>query len=184
MGAIRIASVALLGAAALPLAVPAVAGAVDGRPNAGNVTPYGFSVTPSVIAPGGQVTLNVTGCSGDATASSGVFDTVTIPKDSSRNATVDWDAKRGASYTVTFNCDGARGTTQLTITGGSPTTSSTVRPTVRPTVTAPRGVRGGLGGSVDDGLSPVELAAGATLVAAACGGAVYALRRRSAARRH
>ncbi|MFE4857161.1 hypothetical protein [Streptomyces sp. NPDC056670] len=185
MGAIRIASATLLGAAALSLAAPTAATAADGSTGGSNITPFAFSVTPSVSAPGGQVTLNVTGCSSAATVSSGVFDTVTVPKDSSRNATVDWDAKRGASYTVTFSCDGARGTTQLTISGGSPTTSSTVRPTVRPTATTPLGVRGGLGGSVDGSLSPVELAAGATLIALATGGTAYALyRRRSATRRH
>ncbi|MFB7645864.1 hypothetical protein ACFC0S_01305 [Streptomyces sp. NPDC056084] len=185
MGAIRIASATLLGAAAaLSLAAP-TATAAGGTAGGSNITPFGFSVTPSLIAPGGQVTLNVTGCSTEATVSSGVFDTVTVPKDSSRNATVDWDAKRGAAYTVTFSCDGARGTSQLTISGGSPTTSSTVRPTVRPTVTTPRGVRGGLGGSVDGPLSPVELAAGATLIALATGGTGYALyRRRATGRRH
>ncbi len=189
MGAIRIASVAFVGAAALGLA-PSTAVAADGSANASSATPT-FTVTPSVIAPAGQVTLNATGCSGDATASSGVFDTVTIPRNSSRNATVDGDAKRGASYTVTFNCDGVRSTTQLTIAGGAPTASSTTRPTFRPTdrptirsSTPPLGVRGGLGGSVHDGLDPVELTVGATLVAVALGGGVYALRRRSAARRH
>ncbi|GGY58798.1 hypothetical protein [Streptomyces xanthochromogenes] len=198
MGAIRIASATLLGAvAALTLAVPTTAAAAGGSTGGStgsstgsstggsNITPFGFSITPSVIAPGGQVTLNVTGCSTEATVSSGVFDTVTVPKDSSRNATVDWDAKRGAAYTVTFSCDGARGTSQLTISGGSPTTSSTVRPTVRPTVTTPRGVRGGLGGSVDGSLSPAELATGAALIALATGGTGYALyRRRATGRRH
>ncbi|MFG2717958.1 hypothetical protein ACGFW5_06590 [Streptomyces sp. NPDC048416] len=185
MGAIRIASVALIGAGALALA-PSTAVAANGSANANPGTPA-FSVTPSVIAPGGQVTLNATNCSGDATATSGVFNTVTIPKDSSRNATVDSDAKRGASYTVTFNCDGVRGTTQLTIAGGSPTASSTTRPTVSPTVrttTPPLGVRGGLGGSTGDGLDVVELAVGAALIAVAGGGAFYVLRRRSAGRQH
>ncbi|KOU34070.1 hypothetical protein [Streptomyces sp. WM6378] len=186
MGAIRIASTALLGAAALSFAAPTAATAADGSSNATNIPPFGFSVTPSVVAPGGQVTLNVTNCPGNATVSSGIFDTITIPPESSRNATVDASAKRGASYTVTFTCNGTRGTAQLTITGGSPTTSSTVRPTVRPTATAtsPLGVRGGLGGSVKESLDPVAMSVGATLVATAVGGAVYFLRRRRFDRRH
>ncbi|MGW2815890.1 hypothetical protein [Streptomyces sp. NPDC001415] len=184
MGAIRIASTALLGAAALSLAAPIAATAADGSTNATNIPPFGFSVTPSVIAPGGQVTLNVTNCPGDATVSSGIFDTVTVPKESSRSATVDADAKRGASYTVTFTCNGARGTAQLTIAGGTPTTSSTVRPTVRPSATSPLGVRGGLGGSVQEGLDPVAMTVGSALVATAMGGAIYFLRRRRVDRRH
>ncbi|MFJ8311523.1 MULTISPECIES: hypothetical protein [unclassified Streptomyces] len=180
MGAIRIASAALLGAAALPLAAPVAAAA--GSAGGGNITSFAFSVTPSTIAPGGQVTLNVTGCAGDATASSGVFNTVTIPRDSSRFATVDLDAKLGASYTVTFACGSERGTTQLTITGGSqPTISSTVRP-LTPT-TAPRGVRGGLGGSMG-GVDDVDFAVGAALVAVAGCGALFCLRHRSPRRYH
>ncbi|WP_438290062.1 hypothetical protein [Streptomyces sp. HUAS TT7] len=184
MGAIRIASTALLGAAALSLTTPTAATAADGSSNATNIPPFGFSVTPSVIVPGGQVTLNVTNCPGSATVSSGIFDTVTIPPESSRNATVDSTAKRGASYTVTFNCNNARGTAQLTIAGSTPTTSSTVRPTVRPSATSPLGVRGGLGGSVKDGPSPTEMTVGTTLIATAAGGTVYFLRRRWADRRH
>ncbi|GAA2461045.1 hypothetical protein ACFPFX_19335 [Streptomyces mauvecolor] len=185
MGAIRIASTALLGAAALSLSMPTAATAADGSSNATNIPPFGFSVTPSVIVPGGQVTLNVTNCPANATVSSGVFDTVTIPPESSRNATVDSTAKRGAAYTVTFTCNNARGTAQLTIAGAAtPTTSSTVRPTVQPSATAPLGVRGGLGGSVKDGLSPAEMTVGTTLIATSAVGFVYFLRRRWLDRRH
>ncbi|MFE9556699.1 hypothetical protein ACFYOD_24840 [Streptomyces sp. NPDC006703] len=185
MGAIRIASAALTGAAALSLAAPA-AMAAGTSTNASNTTSFAFSVTPSMSAPGGQVTLNVTGCAGTATASSGVFNTVSIPADSSRNATVDVNAKRGASYTVTFACGSERATSQLTIIGGSqPTISSTVRPpTTTATTTAPTtplGVRGGLGGSVDTA-GTWEMAAGAALVAAAGGGSLFYLRRRVARR--
>ncbi|WP_329461753.1 hypothetical protein [Streptomyces sp. NBC_01431] len=184
MGAIRIASAALTGAAALSLAAP-VAMAAGTSTNASNTTSFAFSVTPSMSAPGGQVTLNVTGCAGTATASSGVFNTVSIPPDSSRNATVDVNAKRGASYTVTFACGSQRATSQLTIIGGSqPTISSTLRPPSTPTTTAPTtplGVRGGLGGSVDTA-GTWEMAAGAALVAAAGGGALFYLRRRVARR--
>ncbi|MEU9099827.1 hypothetical protein [Streptomyces sp. NPDC048361] len=186
MGAIRIASAALIGAGALALA-PSTAMAAQTGPNAAGDTSFAFSVTPSVIAPGGQVTLNVTNCPVEATVSSGVFDTVSVPQNSSRNATVDSDAKRGATYTVTFNCDNTRRTAQLTITGASPTTSSTVRPTVRPTVRStisPLGVRGGLGGSSGGDLDTVELAVGASLIAVAGAGVFYVLRRRSGGRQH
>ncbi|MET9361066.1 hypothetical protein ABZX93_09155 [Streptomyces sp. NPDC006632] len=182
MGAIRIASAALIGAGALALA-PSTATAAQNSPNATSDTSFAFSVTPSVIAPGGQVTLNVTNCPVEATVSSGVFDTVTVPQNSSRNATVDWDAKRGATYTVTFTCNGTRRTSQLTITGASPTTSSTVRPTVRSTI-SPLGVRGGLGGSAKGDLDTVELAVGATLIAIAGTGVFYVLRKRSGGRQH
>ncbi|MFD7169685.1 hypothetical protein [Streptomyces violascens] len=184
MGAIRIASTALLGAAALSLSMPTAATAADGSSNATNIPPFGFSVTPSVIVPGGQVTLNVTNCPANATVSSGIFDTVTVPPESSRNATVDSTAKRGASYTVTFACNNSRGTAQLTIAGATPTTSSTMRPTVRPSATSPLGVRGGLGGSVKDGLSPAEMTVGTTMIATSAAGAVYFLRRRWVDRRH
>ncbi|MFI6685245.1 hypothetical protein [Streptomyces sp. NPDC050485] len=182
MGAIPIASAALLGAAALSLAAP-VATAADGSANASNITSFAFSVTPSTIAPGGQVTLNVTGCASDATVSSGAFNTVTVPRDSSRNATVDSAARPGAAYTVIFTCGSERGTAQLAITGGSqPTISSTLRP-LTPT-TAPRGVRGGLGGSMGS-VDDVDFAVGAALVAAAgCGALLYLRRRRSTRRQY
>lgn len=179
MGAIRIASATLLSAAAISLATPAAALATDGGGAHGStITSFGFSVTPSTIAPGGTVTLNVTGCPSTATASSGVFSTVTISPNSSTTAQVDFNARRGATYTVTFMCGGERGTTDLTITGGTP---QPLRPTTRPTIsttTAPsRGVRGGLGGA-SDGFDLGEIAIGLALVAAAGGGLMLYLRRR------
>src|SRR5690242_10829372 len=104
MRAIRVAPVALLGAAALALTGPAVTAyaATAGGPSGGG---NGYTVTPSVVAPGGKVTLAARGCSTTATASSGVFDTVTIPMNGSAQATVDWDAKPGAAYEVTFICN-------------------------------------------------------------------------------
>ncbi|GGP31718.1 hypothetical protein [Streptomyces melanogenes] len=174
MGAIRIASATLLGAAALSLATPAAAPAADGGGAHGsNITSFGFSVTPSTIAPGGTVTLNVTGCPSTATASSGVFNTVTISPNSSTTAQVDFNAKRGATYTVTFMCGGERGTTDLTITGGL----QTLRPTTSTTTAPSRGVRGGLGGT-SDGVDLGEIAIGLALVAAAGGGLMFYLRRR------
>ncbi|OII67672.1 MULTISPECIES: hypothetical protein [unclassified Streptomyces] len=172
MRATGAASAALLGAAALALTAP-TATAVDP-----------FVITPSTVAPGGRVTLSAPGCAGTAMASSAVFDTATIPAGGSAAATVDWDARRGAVYTVSFTCaGGAPGTAQLTI-ARAPTTSSTAVPTVTRTVAAtPSGVRGGLGGSVG-GWHTGELVAGTALVVAAATGTVYVIRRRTAHRRH
>ncbi|KUH36837.1 MULTISPECIES: hypothetical protein [Streptomyces] len=173
MRAIGAASAALLGAAALALTAPPAA-AVD---------PY--VVSPSTVNPGGRVVLSAPGCAGTAIASSGIFDAVSIPAGGSATATVDWDARRGAAYTVSFTCaGGAPGTARLRVAAG--TTSSTAAPTVTRTATvtpAPSGVRGGLGGSVG-GWNAGELAAGTGLVVAAATGVVYALRRRAESRRH
>lgn len=177
MRVIRAASAALLGAAALALTAPVATAAPEG-----NITPFGFSVTPSTIAAGGKVTLSVTDCDESATASSAVFDNVTIPKGRTATATVDFDAKRGAVYKVTFTCDGSSGTTNLTIAGSSPSPrpTSTVSPaTIAPTA----GVRGGLGGSVA-GVSTAQIVAGTALVMAAATGTIYVARRRAEGRGH
>ncbi|MEV8588787.1 hypothetical protein [Streptomyces sp. NPDC051180] len=184
MRAIRAATTALLGAAALALAAP-VALAADGAPAPGPKVraraPGDFVVSPSVVAPGGRVTLSAPGCASTATASAGIFDTVTIAPGATASATVDLDAKRGAVYTVLFNCTGGvQDTVALTISG-SPTATPTISATI---LTPPRGVQGGLGGSMAP--STTELAAGGALVlVAASGAALYAVRRRSGAgRRH
>lgn len=105
MRVIRVASVALLGAAALGAAAPAAL-ADDGNHN---ITSFGFTVSPSTVAPGGTVTLNATGCEvPSVTVSSGVFDTVTLEEGHSATARVDDDAKPGAEYDVTFDCKGRR----------------------------------------------------------------------------
>ncbi|MEU3252463.1 hypothetical protein [Streptomyces sp. NPDC006997] len=120
MRAIRVASAALLGVSALSSCAPAAMAKGDD-----NVTPFGFSVMPSTIAAGGQVSLRVEraggGCRGAASVTSGVFDTVTIrPGQDRANAVVDRDARAGATYRVTFTCDGASGSTDLTIAGDRP----------------------------------------------------------------
>lgn len=184
MRAIRAASTALLGAAALALAAPA-ASAADGAPALHPRAPQplrakapgDFVVSPSLVAPGGRVTLSAPGCRSTATASAGIFDTVTIAPGSSATATVDWDAKRGAVYTVSFNCTGGvQDTVTLTISGApTPTATPTISSTV---LTPPRGVQGGLGGSVG-GIDTGTLAAGTGLVVAAAAGLVFVVRRRS-----
>ncbi|MGW0562235.1 hypothetical protein ACWDZ4_16835 [Streptomyces sp. NPDC003016] len=171
MRAIRLTSAAALGLAALSFTTPA-ATAVDGKAPVVSGT-----ATPSTIAPGGQITLAVTGCNGDAIASSAVFDPTRIPMGGTATATVDWDARRGAVYLVTYACNGETDTSDLTITGGS---SPTASPTGMPTgmTTTPAGpARGGVGGSIG-GMNAGEIAGGATLVVAAVGGAVFVLRRR------
>jgi hypothetical protein len=197
MPATRLATTAaaVLGAAALVGVVAAGSEALGGdtedkEPEAG--TSYGFTVTPSTIAAGGRVTLAATGCKAPATASSGIFDTATVPPGGTVQAVVDQDAKPGAMYVVSFTCSGTKGSVPLTVAGGSaaPTTSSTSLPSP---VSSPspassaspvQGVRGGLGGSIG-GVDGVQVAGGAALTALALGGTFYAVRRRSAGpRRH
>ncbi|MFC9842273.1 hypothetical protein ACFWFF_16100 [Streptomyces sp. NPDC060223] len=174
MRAIRVASAALLGVTALTFTAPA---AFAGDEN-NNITPFGFSVQPSTIAAGGQVSLLLKrdgGCRGRATVTSGVFDTVTIQQgQSSATATVDWDAKPGAVYEVTFTCDGVSGHTDLTIATGR-SGDSTHNP-----VPVQRGVRAGVGGTVG-GFDMKEIGLGTALIAGSVGAAWYMSRRRTSA---
>ncbi|MFD3806618.1 hypothetical protein ACFWTC_24115 [Streptomyces sp. NPDC058619] len=141
MGAIRTSATALLsaGATGAVLALGALGAPAAHAAEAAPVTSFGFTLTPSTVAPGGQVVLAVTGCDAAfATSSSGVFDTVSIARGRTARVTVDRDARRGAQYSVSFTCNGETGSTDLTITGGtsSPTTSSTTTATATATVTA------------------------------------------------
>lgn len=177
MRAIRVASAALLGISALALSAPAALAKGDGNHN---ITPFGFTVLPSTIAAGGQVTLQLDrdqgGCKGPATVSSGVFDTVRIPPgQSSATAMVDWDARPGAVYQVTFSCDGASGSTGLTIASGR--TNSNIQP-LQPDRQMPRGVHAGEGGSIA-GFDLKELGVGAALIAGSVGAAYHFSRRRT-----
>ncbi|MFJ8921826.1 hypothetical protein B046DRAFT_04652 [Streptomyces sp. LamerLS-316] len=178
MRAIRVAPVALLGAAACFLTAPAASADVL---NGGTSTSFTPTITPSTVAPGGQVTLGAMGCTTQATAFSGVFDTTTIPSGRSATATVDQDARRGAVYEVTFRCGTTTRSANLTITSGA-TSSPTTAPTTSSTA-SPAGVLGGLGGSVDT-MDPAEIAAGSALVAVASAGAFYVLRKRRTGRQH
>jgi hypothetical protein len=168
MRAIRVASAALLGVSALALSAPSAVARGDN-----NITPFGFSVLPSTIAAGGQVTLQLDrdngGCTGSATVSSGVFDTITIPGNrSSATAVVDWDAKPGAVYKVTFACDGVSGSTDLTIATGR----------TNPTPYPYNGVHAGEGGTVG-GFDLKEIGLGAALIAGSIGAAFHFSRRRT-----
>ncbi|MEE1796450.1 hypothetical protein PUR28_37685 [Streptomyces sp. BE308] len=178
MRAIRVAPAALLGATALTVLTPATHAMAGGTNTSFNPT-----VAPSVIAPGGQVTLGSGGCTGATTVTSGAFNTTVIPSGSpSATATVNSAARRGAVYPVTFACGstGASRSVNLTITSAPATTTPTASST---SITPPGGVTGGLGGSIGTMDAP-ELAAGTALVAAAGAGALYFVRRRAAGRGH
>ncbi|WP_338702771.1 hypothetical protein V2W30_35890 [Streptomyces sp. Q6] len=163
MKAIRAASAAALSLTALTLTAPTAVAESD---------PFQVSIAPTTIAAGGQVTLYASGCSGDTTVSAGIFDSVKIRKDSgSATRTVDWDAKQGAMYSVTFSCSGGSSrTVDLTVAGGRP-----VEPTPPP---VHHGVRAGVGGSLG-GFDMQEIGLGAALITGALGTAYYFSRRRS-----
>lgn len=200
MRAIRAAaSAALLGAAAVMTAGPAAL-ADEG---AGAVTSFGFSVTPAAVAPGGTVTLASEGCEvPSVTVTSGVFDAVTLQEGRPGTATVDADAETGAEYEITFDCEGERGTTTLTVSGGEPREHDAVPvdpPDLAETETethtdtyadpgthtgAQKGVKAGYGtaasGAESDGLGTAEVVTGALLIVGALGSAVVLTRRRTA----
>ncbi|ATL32436.1 hypothetical protein [Streptomyces formicae] len=168
MRAIRVASAALLTATALTLTAPTATAAVAGDDTNNNITSFGFRVTPSTIAAGGQVTLSVDSCDGDTKVTSGIFDDATIPKgQQSTTASVFWDAKPGAMYEVTFDCKGETGKTDLTIATGRPDNGTTHK-----------GVKAGIGGSLG-GLDLHEIALGSALILGALGTAYYKTRRRT-----
>lgn len=182
MRAIRAASAALLTAAALGLATAPTALAEENEPN---ITSFGFSVTPATVAPGGTVTLTSDGCEvPSVTVTSGVFDTVTLNEGRPGTATVDFEAKAGARYEITFDCKGERGTTSLTIaasTAPGHDTGTVTGPETSPG--AHKGVKAGFGSraaSADEGLSTTALVTGVLLIAGALGAAVVLTRRRGA----
>lgn len=167
MRSIRVASVALLSTAAFALAAP-TASANDGGTTP-NITSFGFTVSPTTVAPGGTVTLNATACQEPLVkVSSGIFDAVELNEGKSATAKVDADAKPGARYEVTFECKGEKGTTTLTVAGHSTGTGTT---------TPSKGVKAGLGGARH--LNGAEIAAGSALLAGALGGGVFLMRRRA-----
>ncbi|MET9551008.1 MULTISPECIES: hypothetical protein [unclassified Streptomyces] len=182
MHAIRVASAALLTATVLTLTIPPASAAVTGDENNNNITSFGFRVTPSTIAAGGQVTLSVDGCEGDTKVTSGIFDDAHIPKgQTSTTAHVFWDAKPGAMYEVTFDCKGEIGKTDLTIATGRPDNNGHQNPDQRnPNQQNPvhKGVKAGVGGSFG-GLDLHEIALGGALILGAVGTAYYKARRRT-----
>ncbi|MFJ4774484.1 hypothetical protein ACIP88_36185 [Streptomyces uncialis] len=185
MRAIRLASATVLTLTALA-ATALVASAEDRGSEEERGSGHGrfeADATPSTIAAGGRLTLHANGCDGDTRVSSGVFDTVHIRKgDRSRSATVDWDARHGAVYTVTFTCERESSrTVELTIAGGGSGGDHEREPghdRESGHEQARRGVRAGLGGTLA-GFDPEKVALGAALVAGAIGTAYYRTRRRT-----
>ncbi|MFB6637238.1 hypothetical protein ACFCYF_08280 [Streptomyces chartreusis] len=165
MRAIRVASAALLGVSALAVTAPAAQAQGD---NSG----FWATVRPTTVAPGEHVRLRATGCEQSVTVSSGVFDTVTIPRwRTTAWARVDRDARRGAVYEVSFYCGTFWQSVDLTIAGGRPD-----RPD-RPEQPE-HGVRAGEGGTLA-GLNLKEIGLGAALITAALGTAYHLSRRRT-----
>ncbi|MFD3873349.1 hypothetical protein [Streptomyces sp. NPDC058623] len=133
MGAIRSSVTTLFsaGATGAALALGALGAPVALAAEAAPITSFGFAITPSTVAPGGQTVLSVTGCDAAfATASSGIFDTVSIGRGQTVRVTVDRDARRGAQYSVSFTCNGETGSADVMVAGATstPTTSSTTGP--------------------------------------------------------
>lgn len=161
MRAIRVASAALLGVSALLLTAPAA----QAR---GDTEGFRVAVLPSTVAPGGRVTLHATGCEQSVSVSSGVFDTVIIPRGrTSARVVMDRDAEPGARYEVSFHCGTFWQDVDLTIGGGRD-------------VAPPHwhnGVAAGEGGSLAD-LNLKEIGMGAALIAASLGTAHHLSRRR------
>ncbi|MGW1430753.1 hypothetical protein ACWD6K_19335 [Streptomyces sp. NPDC002431] len=94
MRSIRVAPVALLGAAAL---VPTNPAAYAYAASGGASPATGVTVAPSVIPPGRQAALAARGCPTTATAGSGALGTVTVTRDGSVAARVDRDARPGGA---------------------------------------------------------------------------------------
>lgn len=168
MRAIRVASAALLGVSALAMTAPAAQAQGD---NSG----FWATVRPTAVAPGEHVRLRATGCEQSVTVSSGVFDTVTIPRwRTTAWARVDRDARRGAVYEVSFYCGTFWQSVDLTIAGGRPD-----RPDLPDRPEHPEhGVRAGEGGTLA-GLDLKEIGLGTALITAALGTAYHLSRRRT-----
>ncbi|MFF6996858.1 hypothetical protein ACFY93_18160 [Streptomyces sp. NPDC008313] len=153
--------------AAVALAAPA-AGAANAPDHVagGWNNPSNIMVMPSVIAPGGRLTVTVDGCPRGGTMTSNAFPRTRLSPErqggeTSRGVATVRDSATPGSYDVTVNCDG-RG--------------SLTRPNA---FTVIGGVRGGLGGSSSTGATPADMAIGGGLVSAAlAGGALFWVRRR------
>ncbi|WP_051836900.1 hypothetical protein [Streptomyces sp. NRRL F-2580] len=153
-GLVAIAAATLIVAAAAPATFAYAA------PSAG--------VSPTTVAPGGRVALNLDGC-GTRTgrATSTAFSEVRLtPRNSEAtylfgSATVFRDANPG-THRVTFECGGPGGervTVSLQVASGA--------------------ARGGTGGSIGS-MSPGQVAVGGALAAGALGAGIWVLRRRAA----
>ncbi|WP_328773305.1 hypothetical protein [Streptomyces sp. NBC_00286] len=169
MRAIRLASVALLGAGALALAAPAAVAAQSGERGTHS---FGFKVSPTTVAAGDDVTLDVWGCETEVKVFSAAFDPMVIPKgENSATATVGWDAEPGVQE-VTFQCGKDYGTKDLTVEAEEP-----VRDESR--TYADKGVKAGAGGTFA-GFDVGDIGLGLALVAGSVGAAYHWSHRRTA----
>ncbi|MFG2991287.1 hypothetical protein ACGFZK_18715 [Streptomyces sp. NPDC048257] len=127
------------------------------------------TVSPTNVAPGGRVALNVQGCGATtARVTSTAFGEVRLTAGNQNaanlfgSATVYTNANPGA-HRVVFECGGPggeRATVSLQVTPGA--------------------ARGGTGGSIGS-MSPGQIALGTALTAGALGAGVWVMRRRAAA---
>ncbi|MFJ8630314.1 hypothetical protein [Streptomyces sp. NPDC093568] len=160
MRSIRVAAAALLGMSTLAMTAPAALAQDDD-------SGFWASVRPTTVEPGEPVRLRATGCEQSVTVSSGVFDTVTIPRGrTTALARVDRDVRPGAVYEVAFYCGTFWQSVDLTIAGGRPERPGPPQ----------RGVRAGQGGAFA-GLNLKEIGLGAALITAVLG-TTYRISRR------
>lgn len=171
MRAIRVASAALLGVSALVASAPAAHAS-------GDSSGFWARVVPDTVEPGGRVRLHANGCDQSVTVSSGVFDTVVIPRwRTTARVTVDRDARRGAVYEVSFYCGTFWQSADLRIADGRPDPDH--RPDHPDHPDHPdKGVKAGAGGSLA-GFDLKEIGLGAALITGAIGTAYHLSRRRA-----
>ncbi|GHE63816.1 hypothetical protein GCM10018785_35920 [Streptomyces longispororuber] len=141
----------------------------------------------SVSVDGSTVRATTTACSTGGKASllsDGVANFSQGRQATLAGGSASWQNVAPGTHTVVVLCDDGTtaGSQAVTVGGAPPTPTAPTTPTVAPTTsstTAPaRGVRGGLGGAVES-YGTVTLAAGGVLVAAAVGGGVWYVRRRT-----
>lgn len=174
MRAIRVVSAALLGAGALALVAPAAVAATGVERGS---TSFGFDVSPTTVAAGGEVTLNIWGCATEAKVFSSAFDPVVIPKGQhSATATVGWDAEPG-TVQVTFQCENEYGTKDLTIEAGLQ--SDQGQGQGQSHSYTQKGVKAGAGGTIA-GFDPSDIGLGLALVMGSVGAAYHWSHRRTA----
>jgi hypothetical protein len=134
----------------------------------GDTEGFRVAVLPSTVAPGERVVLLTSGCEQSVSVSSGVFDTVIIPRGRTMaRSVVDRDARPGAVYEVSFHCGTFWQDVDLTIAGGREAAPPHWH----------KGVDAGEGGGPGD-LDLRQIGMGAALITASLGTAYHLSRRR------
>ncbi|MFF8869786.1 hypothetical protein [Streptomyces massasporeus] len=147
-------------------------------------TPSNITALPSVIAPGGQLTITVDGCRSGGTATSNAFSPTRLSPVGGGGGGKGNEGDRGgagggagsgtARGTAVINSNARPGPYDITVDCGGRTMTKPQAFTVI------GGVRGGIGGSTTTGATPTDVAIGGGLVAAAVvGGGVFWMRRRA-----